>query len=88
MFLGGSLGLEAVAGTLVETWGLSRTAPLFILEVTLEEAAEVAGVLLALRAVLADLRVGVGPQGLVVRSVPPAEERRGDGRAHEADADR
>jgi hypothetical protein len=78
VFLGGSLGLEAVAGTLVETWGLSKTAPLFILEVTLEEATEVAGVLLALRAVLADLRVGIGPQGLVVRSVPPAEERSAD----------
>jgi hypothetical protein len=66
VFLGGSLALEAVAGTLVETWGLSRTAPLFILEVTLEEAAEVAGVLLALRAVLGGLRVAVGPRGIAI----------------------
>ncbi len=74
VFLGGSLGLEAVAGTLVETWGLSKTAPLFILEVTLEEAAEVVGVLLALRAVLADLRVDVGPHGLRLRAVSPLSE--------------
>jgi hypothetical protein len=66
VFLGGSLGLEAVAGTLVETWGLSKTAPLFILEVTIEEAAEVVGVLLALRAVLDGLRVTVGPRGIAI----------------------
>lgn len=82
VFLGGAVGLEIVAGLLVETWGLSRSAPLFILEVTLEEGMEVAGALIALHAVLTRLRVVRGPDRLAIElrertpaspaSAPPA----------------
>lgn len=66
VFLGGSLVLETVAGTLVETWGLGKASPLFILEVTIEEGLEATGVLIALGAVLATLRIAVGAGGLTV----------------------
>ena len=76
LFLGGALVLEAGAGLLVETYGLSRAAPLFVLEVTLEEGLEAAGVLVALRAVLAGLRIAVGPDGLSAAARTPTAATR------------
>jgi hypothetical protein len=62
----GAAALEYVGGVIAKAPGLGATTPLYILEVTIEEGLEAAGILVAMWAVLADLVVLPGQRGIEV----------------------
>lgn len=69
LFLLGAVVVEAISGLVVEYHGYENL--LYLVVNTVEEALEIAGTLLALRAVLSAMHVERGPQGLTVRLLAP-----------------
>ncbi len=69
LFLLGAVVVEAISGLVVEYHGYE--SPFYLVVNTVEEALEIAGTLLALRAVLSAMHVERGPQGPTVRLLGP-----------------
>lgn len=79
VYLSGALGFEALVGFLAVTEGMPGTHPLLVGITVLEESAEVAGVLIAVWAVLARLRITLA-EGILVEPADAASTRAARGR--------